>query len=80
MRKFFDYMDRYLVDTDFKMTISKRGVHIVNYQEIEDFSSSRVIVCYDSGRVIISGSDLVVSKMLDDEVLITGKVVGIEYN
>ena len=78
--RMFDYFDRYLVDKDYKVTISDHKIHIVNYLEIEDFSSTRVVVRYDRGRTILSGVDLVVTKMQDEELLITGKLKMIEYN
>lgn len=80
MLKLFDKLDRYLVEKEYKVTISNGKVHIINYLEIKDFSSTRVVVRYDGGYTILLGSDLVVSKMLDDELLITGKLKSIEYN
>lgn len=78
--KLFGKLDRYLVDDDYKVTITDGKVHIINYVEIEDFSSTKVVVRYKCGITILLGSDLVVSKMLDDELLITGKLKSIEYN
>ena len=78
--KLFEYFDRYLIDKNYKITISNGRINIMNYIEVEDFSSTRVIVKYDGGRTIILGTDLVVSKMQDDELLITGKLRFIEYN
>lgn len=78
--KMFDYLDRYLIDREYKITISKGEIHILNYMEIEDFSSTRVVVRYEGGVTVILGSDLVVSKMQDEELLITGKLKSIEYN
>ena len=78
--KFFKSLDRYLVDSDYKVTISNGWIHIINYLGIEDFSSTRVVVSYEGGKTILLGNDLVVSKMLEDELLITGKLNSIEYN
>jgi hypothetical protein len=78
--KLFDKLDRYLVDNDYKVTISSKGVHIINYLEIVDFSCSKVIVKYRDGVTTFIGRDLVVSKMLEDEVFITGKLDSIVYN
>lgn len=78
--KLFDYLDRYLIDNDYKITIYDKKIHIMNYLEIEDFSSTRVVVRYKRGKTILLGTDLVVSKMQNDELLITGKLKMIEYN
>ena len=37
--KLFDKLDRYLVNDEYKVTIMRDGVHIINYVEIVDFSS-----------------------------------------
>lgn len=78
--RLFEYFDRYLVDKEFKIIIDGRGINIINYVEVIDFSSSRVVIRYDKGTLLIIGSDLVVSKMLEEELLITGVVKSIEYN
>ena len=42
------------------------------------FDSNKIIVYSDSGYITIKGKDLVVTKLLKDEVLITGLIDGIE--
>lgn len=71
-------MDRYFVDREYRITIDKNKVHIMNYLEIVDFSDTRIVVRYEGGRSILTGSQLVVSKMQDDEILIEGKICSIE--
>lgn len=78
--KLFDCLDRYLVDRQYKITICGNSVHIINYLEIEDFSSTRVVIRHEKGKTILLGTDLVVSKMQDEELLIVGKLKSIEYN
>lgn len=78
--KLFDYLDRYLTDKSFKVSIEGKFMHILNYVEIEDFSNSRIVVRYEEGILLVLGSDLVISKMQDEELLITGKIKSIEYN
>jgi len=75
-----DKLSRYLVDDEYKVTIMNDGVHIINYVEIVDFSSVKVIIRYKDGITILNGCDLVVSKMLEDELFITGKLKSVEYN
>ena len=72
--KLFNYLDRYISDDLFRVIITNYYVDIVNYDEIIDFSSKEVSVKYDRGVVVVKGDDLVVSKMMDDEVLIKGNV------
>ena len=77
--RLFDRLDRYLVDNEYKVIIEKGRISIFNYVEIVDFSSTRVVVKYREGNTIFLGRNLVVSKMLEDELLITGKLDGVEY-
>lgn len=72
--KLFNYLDRYMADDLFRVIITNYYVDIVNYDEIIDFSSKEVSVKYDRGVVVVKGDDLVVSKMMDDEVIIKGNV------
>lgn len=77
--KVFDKLDRYLVDNEYKVTIRGEIIHIINYLEIVDFSSDKVIVKYRGGVTNIKGKNLVVSRMMDDELVIIGKLDCIEY-
>lgn len=78
--RLFDKLDRYLVDNEYKVTIEKDRVYIINYVEIVDFSSTRVVVKYRDGVTVLEGLNLVVSRMMDDELVIEGKLKSIEYN
>ena len=55
-------------------------VNIINYIEVMDFSSKEISIKYDRGIMIIKGSELVVSKMMDDELFIKGNIKNISYN
>lgn len=68
----------YILEEEFVINISKNKVNIVNYINIDHFDSNKIIIRYDNGSLIITGKNLVVSKLLRDEVLITGSIVNIE--
>lgn len=55
-------------------------INIINYDEILDFSNNEISIKYDGGIMIIKGKDLVVSKMLDDELLVKGQIKSISYS
>lgn len=74
----FKNMERYFVDWEYRITIDKNRVHIMNYLEIVDFSDTRIVVRYDGGKSVLMGTNLVVSKMQDDEILIEGKICSVE--
>jgi len=71
-------IDNYLNDQEYRIIIEKDYVNINNYIEILDFNSSIVSIKHNKGITKIKGKDLVVSKMLDNEVLIIGNIKEIE--
>lgn len=75
--KFGKMLDRYLVDRDYCITVKKGMVSILNFLEIEDFSSSKIVVKYQGGKTILEGRDLVISRMQDEELLIVGEIKSI---
>ena len=76
--KINDYLDRYLIDKTYSITIKDNSVHIINYIEITDFTNEKVVIKHNKGNTIITGGNLVVSKMINDEVLIEGKIKNVE--
>lgn len=71
-------LDRYLIDTTYKIIIKENSLNIINYKEIKDFSNTKIVISHSNGITTIIGETLVVSKMQDNEVLITGKIKTIE--
>ena len=71
-------LDKYLMDTTYKIIIKDNTINIINYEEIKDFSSNKIVVKTKKNITTIIGKDLVVSKMQDNEVLITGLIKTIE--
>lgn len=71
------YLDRYLDNKEYKITIMKDMVNINNYLEIKDFSDTKIVIKNSYGTTTITGTNLVIEKMLDDEVLITGNIMSI---
>jgi sporulation protein YqfC len=58
--------------------IYENHVNITNYVEISNFSSNKLTIKYDKGIITITGRDLVVSKLLNNELLINGEIKQIE--
>lgn len=69
----------YLLDEEFKITMIENKIDVVNYDSIGHFDSSKVMIHYNSKTLIIKGKNLVVSRLLSDEVLVTGEIKGIEF-
>ena len=60
------------------MIILKNKINISNYEKIEYLDNDKVIVKYEKGKINIKGEQLTVSKLLNQEILITGKIKEIE--
>lgn len=69
----------YFLENEFKVTYFQNKVNIVNYESIEHFDSNKIIVRKNNESIIINGNNLVVSKLLNDEILIEGKISNIEF-
>lgn len=68
----------YLLEEELKICLYKKRVNIINYINIDHFDNNNIIVRHKDGFINIKGSDLVVTKLLSDELLIEGKVKSVE--
>ena len=78
--KLINKLDRYLYDREYKIIIKENYVNIINYDEIIDFNLSNISVKYQNKIIAIEGRNLTISKMVEDEVLITGEISNIRIN
>ncbi len=69
----------YILENEFKINILIGKVDIVNYLEIDHFDDTKVIIRFDKGIVKIKGENLTISKLLNDELLILGKIKIVEF-
>ena len=69
----------YILESDFKIIYLTNKLNIVNYNDISHFDSNKIIINYDDGSVLINGKNLVVSKLVSDELLIEGSILKIEF-
>ena len=76
--KLINSFRNYILDEEFKINILKNKVNVVNYTDIVNFTSKEVTIKYDGGLLLIIGSNLSISKLLIDEVLVTGSIEKIE--
>ena len=69
---------KYLLENDFKMTLTDGNVNILNYQEISVFDDNHIIIKSNSKFITILGNNLIITKWLDDEILVNGEITKIE--
>ncbi len=70
----------YILEDEFKITILQNRVNILNYTSVGHFDDEKVMIWKDSRCVIIKGKKLTISKLLHDEILITGILKEIELS
>ncbi len=68
----------YLLEDEFQIRILNGRVNVVNYDSIGHFDSNKVIIKKQNDSIVITGDHLVVSKLMTDEILITGKIKNVE--
>lgn len=69
----------FLLEEQFKIQYQNGKLDIVNYREITHFDSNKIIISNDELSISIIGRNLVVSKLLKDELLIEGDLEKIEF-
>ena len=69
----------YIKDDELKMIIVNNKINIINYKDIGHFDSNKIIIKLDNGQIVVKGTDLVVSKLMNSEILITGNFSNIEF-
>jgi sporulation protein YqfC len=66
-------------DKRYSMIYKNNKLNIINYSEILDFSSTLISIRYEDKIYHVNGDNLVISKMIDNEILITGDINNINF-
>ena len=77
--KLVDGIRSYVLESDTKIIVVNNKINITNYIDIGHFDSNKIIVKLKNKDIVIKGDNLVVSKLLDSEILITGNFNSIEF-
>ncbi len=76
----FQSIKDYINDNEFKLTIFEDRVYVANYSKIISLEDERISFLTHKGKIVIKGNDLCLNKLLEDEVLISGRVSNIEVD
>lgn len=77
--RLFTLADNYINDNSFSMIYKNNSLDIINYTKLLDFSSDLISFEYKSNLYYIEGENLVISKMMEDEILIVGSIRKITF-
>lgn len=71
----------FLYDKNYFISIYEDYIHVFNYIDLINISSEKIEFKIDNFKLVIKGTNLVLKKMLKNEVLIKGKLkeIGINY-
>lgn len=72
-------LKKYILEGTFKVNIFEDKIDILNYLEIDHFDDNKIIIRYEKGMLLVKGENLIITKLLDDELLINGKIKAIEF-
>ena len=61
------------------ITIIDNKINIVNYKKIDYFDLDKIIISMNNKKIIFKGNNLVLAKLLNDELEIKGEVNLIEF-
>lgn len=73
-------INNYLEDKEYKIIIKDKQVNIINYDEIIDFTLNKISLRYKQKTITIEGTELYITKMVEDEVLINGNIINVRIN
>ena len=76
--KLVNNIKNFLFDKDYLICIYENTCFLFGYLEILKFDECNMVFKFDSFKLKIKGENLLVKKMLDKEILITGIIKSIE--
>lgn len=77
--KMLDRLNNYINDNNYSMIYKYNKLNIINYTEILDFSSKVITIRYNDNIYKVIGNNLVISRMMDNEILISGNIDNIIF-
>lgn len=70
----------YINNDNFSIIYKNNKLDVINYNEIVDFNSDLISFKYKNRIYYVKGKNLVISKMLDSEILIIGDIKEITFS
>ncbi len=70
----------YLLDNEFRLTLYPYKLHVINYEEILSVSDMEINILTNQGKIFVYGEKLTLVKLIEGEVLLSGKIKKIEVD
>ena len=75
-----DNLINFLYDKKYFINIYDEYIHVFNYRELVSLSSKKIVLKLESFKILIDGSNLFITRLLPNEILIKGKVSKVEFS
>ena len=73
-----NFISNYINDKEFRFTVYDNKIHIINFNKIITLEDNYISILSSNKKINIKGSNLVLVKLLDNELLIKGSISNIE--
>ena len=71
-------ISNYVNDKEFRLTLYNDKIHIINYKKIISLENNYLSILCLNKKILVTGNNLILSKILDNELLIKGTINNIE--
>lgn len=65
-------LTNYIKNNDFSLNLYDKNIYINNFIDILVLESDKVVISIPNGKIIIKGSNILINKLLDKEILLSG--------
>ena len=73
-------INRYIKNNEFSVNILENYININNFIDITVLESNKIVLEIPNGYLRILGNNLIIKKLLNNEVVITGFINSLEFN
>lgn len=70
---------RYINDTDFQIVYINNELNVINYDRINYMENEKISLSSKVGTVVVTGENLRVKKLLDNEIVIVGDIRNLDF-
>ena len=74
----FNSISNYINDKEFRFTVYENKIHIINFKRIITLEDNYISLLSQNKKINIKGINLILTKLLDNELLIKGDISNIE--
>lgn len=76
LEKLYDYIN----DNEFRFTVYENNLNAINFKRILTLEDNYISILSEHKKIIITGNNFILNKLVKDELLITGNITKIEVS